>query len=126
MTSGYTLDAGALIAFERGDTRIRGLLREALRAGLGVRIPAGVLAQVWHDPARQVVLGRLTRGTEVQHVPLDSAAAKRAGLLCAISGTADVVDASVAACAREHGDVVVTSDAEDLVRLIPARRIVAL
>lgn len=126
MSGGYTLDAGALIALERGDPRLRELLAAALRRGQNLRVPGGVLAQVWRDPARQVVLTRFTASAEVQHVPLDEPAAKRAGLLCAATGTADVVDASVAACAREYGDLVVTSDTRDLSRLLPAQRIVGV
>ncbi len=38
------LDAGALIAFERGDGRMRALVREALRLGARLVIPAGVLS----------------------------------------------------------------------------------
>jgi len=46
------LDAGALIAFERADPRMRALLREALRRGTRLVIPAGVVGQVWRDGVR--------------------------------------------------------------------------
>jgi hypothetical protein len=55
------LDAGALIAFERGDARMRALLRAALNSEARMVIPAGVLTQVWRDPLKQVVLGGLWR-----------------------------------------------------------------
>lgn len=37
------LDAGALIAFERGDPRLRALFREAVRVGARLVIPAAVV-----------------------------------------------------------------------------------
>jgi hypothetical protein len=40
------LDAGAVIAFERGDARMRALVREALKNRARILIPAGVLGQV--------------------------------------------------------------------------------
>ena len=43
------LDAGALIAFERADPRMRALLREVTRAGIRLIVPAGVVAQVFRD-----------------------------------------------------------------------------
>jgi len=124
--TGCTFDAGALIGLERGDDRVRALLAEVLRRGQDLRVPTGVLAQVWRDPARQVRLSRFIGSREVQVVPLDAARAKACGLLCAAAGTADVVDASVAGCAREHGDVVVTSDPEDLAPLVGRGRVVTV
>ena len=50
------LDAGALIALERGNARMRALCREALRTGAELVIPAAVVAQVVRDRQRQVVL----------------------------------------------------------------------
>ena len=45
--------------------------------------------------------------------------ARQAGQLCGVTGTSDVIDASVVLCAREHGHTVVTSDPDDLRRLDP-------
>ena len=122
--TGLTLDAGALIGLERGSTRVRALLHRG--AEDGVRIPAAVLAQVWRSGPRQAVLARLleTRGTVV--VALDRTGAQAAGGLLAASATSNVVDASVVVCAWRHGDVVVTSDPADLLRLDPALRVVTL
>jgi hypothetical protein len=44
--SGLTFDAGGLIAVDRGDERVRALLRVARTAGLGIAVPAAALAQV--------------------------------------------------------------------------------
>ena len=123
---GYTLDAGALIALERGDQRIRALLAEAARRERPVRLPSGALAQAWRDPVRQVALTRLCRSAGVQHVRLDDTAAKATGLLCRAARTVDVVDASVAVCALTHEDLVVTGDIDDMSRLVPADRLVAV
>jgi rRNA-processing protein FCF1 len=50
------LDTGALIAFERGDAKVRALVREALKTKARLVIPAGVLGQAWRGTARQVPL----------------------------------------------------------------------
>lgn len=115
--SGYTLDTGALIAIERGNPRIRALLAEALRRQQAIRVPSGALAQAWRDGSRQALLARFVRADEVQHVALDAATARAVGVLCAVTGTHDVVDASVAVCARVHDDTLVTSDPDDMRRL---------
>ena len=46
--------------------------------------------------------------------------AREAGQLCGVSGTADVIDASVVLCARVHGHHIATSDPDDIRRLDPA------
>jgi hypothetical protein len=47
--AGLTLDAGALIAYERGDTRVREILAVAYARGFVPTIPAIALAEVWRD-----------------------------------------------------------------------------
>jgi hypothetical protein len=121
-----TLDAGALIALDRGDRRMIALLRQALSEGRVSRVPAGVVGQVWGDGCRQVVLSRFLRGTEVRVVPLEERLSRAAGELCGATGTADVIDASVVLVAREHRDTIVTSDPSDLRRLDPSAAIAAL
>jgi predicted nucleic acid-binding protein len=109
------LDSGALIAFERGDERMRALLLEARATGTRVVIPAGVLAQVWRDPGKQVAIGGLTKAIETTVVPLDKLLAEAAGILCGRRQTSDVIDASVVLTARREGAApVVTSDVADL------------
>jgi len=109
------LDAGALIAVDRADRRVIRLLE---LAGT-VHIPAGALAQAWRNPARQVRLARAAGADSVTIHPLDGPLAKAAGQLCAATGTADVIDASVVLVARIAGGITVTSDPEDLRRLDP-------
>ena len=80
-------------------------------------VPAPVLAQVWRGGRRQVTLTRTLRACEV--VPTTDVTARCAGVLLARSRTADAVDAIVVATAlAERADVVVTSDPDDLERLL--------
>ena len=108
------LDAGALIAFERADPRMRALLREVLRQGTRLIVPAAVLGQVWRDGACQVVLRALLAGPTTEVPPLDRVLAEAAGVLCGRSKTSDVVDASVILIARATRAVAISSDEGDL------------
>lgn len=110
------LDAGALIAFERMDRRVVRLLELAEE----LHVPAGVVGQVWRNPARQVRLVRLLATDEVAVHELDLETAKAAGHLCGATGAADVIDASVALLARGHKGIVLTSDADDIRRIDPS------
>lgn len=120
---GLTLDTGALIAFERGDAKMRQLLREALQAEARVIVPAGVVAQVWRDGRRQVELGLVLRASNVQVDALTAVLAMAVGELCARRRTSDVIDASVVLAARRFGTTVVTSDPDDIHGLDPSLRI---
>lgn len=113
------LDAGALIAFERGDARMRALVREALMTGARLVIPAAVLGQVWRGTARQAPVRALVKGPTTAVTVLDQVLAEAAGVLCGRAGTSDVIDASVVLVARRERAVVVTCDVGDLRRLDP-------
>lgn len=116
--SGLTLDAGALIAVERGADAMQALLRRAIEnPTVTVNIPAGALAQVVRNPSRQVRLMRLLRRRQTQVVQLDAATAYAVGLMLGLREATDVVDASVVVCARRNRQPIVTGDAEDLRRL---------
>jgi predicted nucleic acid-binding protein len=118
------LDAGALIAFERRDARMRALLRQSLEARSRLVIPAGVLAQVHRNSAEQVPLRALANGPTTSVPPLDRALAEASGTLCGRTGTSDVVDASVVLIARRERAVVLTSDVDDLRRLDPTLELI--
>ena len=118
-TQGVTLDAGALIALDRGDPRMTALIQQALDKKRRFHVPVGVVAQAWRDGTRQAILARFLRAVEVVIEPLDEHGARACGVLCGISGTRDIVDASVVLTAREYGDVIVTSDPDDLGRIDP-------
>lgn len=113
------LDAGALVAFERNDRAVRRLVELAAEHGASLHVPAGVVAQVWRDGARQARLARLVKSRLLDVRELDLDEARAAGALCGATGTADVIDASVALLARRHRAAVVTSDPDDLRRLDP-------
>ena len=114
------LDTGALIGIERGDEKMSALLEASLKSAVRFLVPAGVLAQAWRDGARQTRLARFLKTPVVEVLPLSEAQARAAGVLCGLSGTSDVVDASVVVCAREHQCPVVTGDPGDLELLDPA------
>jgi hypothetical protein len=124
--SGLTLDAGALIAFERADRRITLLLGVALRDQVEIVVPAGVVAQVWRDGRRQARLARLLGAEEVEVEILDDRRARAAGQLCGVRRTTDLVDASVVLCARTRGHRIVTSDPDDLAHLDPAAALIVV
>lgn len=65
------LDAGALIAFERGDARMRAIVREALKTGARLVIPAAVLGQVWRGTAREAPVRALVKGPTTAVIALD-------------------------------------------------------
>ena len=122
--AGAVLDAGGLIAFERGSRKAVALLARAHETDAVVTIPATALAQTIRRPERQVRLARLLRSPNASVVPLGKADAVGVGCLLAASGTADIADAHVALCARRTGQRVVTSDPDDLRRLDPGLEIV--
>jgi predicted nucleic acid-binding protein len=114
------LDAGAFIAFERNDRRVRALIDLAVAQRGALFAPAAVVAQVWRDGGKQVRLARLIGSGAVVIQPLDREEAQAIGVLCGQRRGKDIADASVALLARRLGAVVVTSDAGDLKRLDPA------
>lgn len=124
--NGVTLDAGALIAFERNDRAAVAVIARAAERRLPLAVPAGVVAQVWRDGTKQARLSRLLSSPAVEVVPLDDHAARAAGQMCGTTGTSDVVDASIVICARQRGQKIVTSDAKDLRRIAGPDEIVTL
>lgn len=118
--TGLSLDAGALIAVERGDPGVRALLRQAVDRGLEVHVIPEVIAQVWRGGPRQALLGALLSARGVETPAYDVWAARAVGRLCGATDRHDVVDAHVVWHARSRGHLVVTSDAEDLRALDPS------
>ena len=126
---GLTLDTGALLALERGDSRVRALLRRALETGLPLSVPAGVVAQAWRGGPRQARVARLLADPSVHVAPLDDTTARAVGLLCGRSGRSghrDIVDVHVALLAEEQGHTVVTSDPEDLSAVYPGLSLITV
>ncbi len=112
------LDAGALLAIERGDRRIAALLKMELAAGRSPRTHGGVIGQVWRGGAgRQARLAKALQGVEI--VAIDDALGRRIGILLGRSGRTDVIDAGVVLVA-DDGDEVFTGDRADLRELAAA------
>ena len=124
MTRGFCLDAGALIALDRGQSRVVHLLDRVIAVGGAVEIPTPVIAQVWRDGSRQARLARLLGASDVVLVGLDAEMARAVGVLCGSVGVADVVDGHVALHARRRDLAVLTSDPDDIARLDPTLTIV--
>jgi hypothetical protein len=125
--SSAVLDAGALIAIERGTERAQWLVRAAVaRDERRFVVPTGVVAQVWRGGPRQARLAQFLRLPAVEQVGLSAAEARAVGRLLADSGTDDIVDAWVVLCARLRFGRIVTSDPDDLRRLDPTAELVVL
>lgn len=114
------LDTGAFVAVERGKPKFITDVRLDYLAGVLPITHGGVVGQVWRGGSgTQANLARLLK--MVQVVPLGNALGRRAGELLAVAGTRDVIDAAVVLLA-DDGDVVVTSDPDDIRRLSVAAR----
>lgn len=98
----------------------------ALANGDLLVVPAGVVAQAWRNGRRQARLARLLGARICTIEALDDTRARSAGQLLGVSGTVDIVDASVVLAARRHGLGVITSDPGDLTRLDAAVRLVTV
>jgi hypothetical protein len=123
---GVTMDAGGLIAVDRGDRRVLVLLARARETGVVVTVPATALAQAIRRPERQARLARLIRQPGTDVIGLDRADATSTGRLLAASGTSDIADAHIVICARRASQPVVTSDPGDLRALDPAISLITI
>jgi hypothetical protein len=112
------LDAGALLAVERGDRQVIALIKRERLAERAPLTHGGVVGQVWRGGGgRQARLAQILPGVDV--VALDRQLGRRAGSLLATTKTSDVIDAAIAILASD-GDEVLTSDADDLRPLVAA------
>lgn len=117
------LDAGALVAIDRRDRRVGAMLQVLQSQGVPLLTSVAAVAQVWRDGRKQALLVRVLAGCKV--VGLMPGVERSIGELLAQSGTSDVVDAHVALLV-ETGDRLLTSDTDDLERLLDARGVSAL
>jgi len=111
--AGLTLDSGALIGLERRHHRIRRVFATAVRDNVRVTVPAAAVVEWWRG--RTDLAEDILAAVDVE--PLDEALARAAGEALAAVPTATAVDAVVMASAARRGDVVYTSDFDDLTRL---------
>jgi predicted nucleic acid-binding protein len=111
--TGITFDTGALIALERRRQRMKEIVERALAKDQPITVPADVVGEWWRG--RTDLRVRILESVDVE--PLTEPLAKLAGeALAAVKG-ATLVDAIVMASAASRGDVVYSSDIEDLERL---------
>ncbi|MGD0674423.1 MAG: hypothetical protein ABSC94_03345 [Polyangiaceae bacterium] len=112
------LDAGALVAVERADRDVVALIKRELSAGRPPVTHGGVVGQVWRGGGgRGVRVARLLPGLDIR--PLDLVLGRQAGVLLSKARRADVVDAALSLLAAD-GDMILTSDAGDIVPLVRA------
>ena len=114
--AGLTLDAGALIAYERGDERIREILAVAYGRGLVPTIPAVALAEVWRGDAKDARVARLLKACSLEVV--DERLARAAGRLRRTTPGSGTVDACIAVGVRRRRDAIATSDSSDMRTLL--------
>jgi predicted nucleic acid-binding protein len=117
--AGLTLDAGALIAYERADPRIREILARAFAGGIVPTVPAIALAEVWRGDAKDARVARLLKACGVES--LDERSARDAGRLRRATPGANTIDACIAAGVSRRGDAVATSDPDDMRRLLGSK-----
>jgi hypothetical protein len=111
-------DSGALIAADKGERRMWARHRALLMLREVPTVPAAVVVQSWRGTNRQAQLARLLTGCLVESLDHDHAGA--AGVLATQAATTDVVDACVVEGALRRGDLVVSSDEDDLRRIASA------
>jgi predicted nucleic acid-binding protein len=111
--TGLTFDTGALIALERRRPRMRAVLERALATDQPITVPADVVGEWWRGRTdlREAILA------SVDVEPLTTGLARIAGEALAAVREATLVDAIVMASAAARGDLVYSSDVDDLERL---------
>ena len=111
--TGLTFDTGALIALERRRQRMKEFVERALAKDQTITVPADVIGEWWRG--RSDLRDSILASVDIE--PLTERLAKLAGeALAAVKG-ATLVDAIVMASAASRGDIVYSSDVEDLEKL---------
>jgi hypothetical protein len=120
VTTGLTLDTGALLALDHPAKALAMQARvdEARRRGGSICVPAEAVAQAWRS-ARQTRLARLLKSPDIDVAVMTLSVARSVGLMCAATGHSDVVDVHVVLCARQRQHAIVTSDPGDIARIDP-------
>jgi hypothetical protein len=111
--AGLTLDTGALIALERRRHRMRKVIDVATRDAVAITVPVVIMAEWWRGQSELRELIRRMVTIEPMHEELATAA----GEALAEVNDVGVANAIVMASAARRGDVVYTSDFDDLQRL---------
>lgn len=127
MAPNLTFDTGALIAWERKQQSITKVVALATEEKRRIYVPEVVIAEWWRGYGKRS--STILRAVTVDH--LTTRQAKAAGEVLALlnrRGTASLtIDALVMASAASRGDIVYTSDPQDLMSLqehFPAVKII--
>ena len=110
-------DAAVLVAADRNERRAWAEHKVRLELGIVPLVPAPVVVQVSRSP-QQAQLRRFLTGCVV--VPPGETEAHEAGRLPGLTKTADVVDAVVVTTALRQKATILTSDPDDIKRLVGA------
>ena len=110
-------DAAVLVAADRNERRAWADHKARLELGVVPLVPTAVIAQVSRSP-RQAQLRHFLTGCMA--VPLGEREAHEAGRLLAATKTSDVVDAVVVTTAVRQRAAILTSDPDDIKRLVRA------
>lgn len=121
------LDAGVLIAHERGDRSLAAWLDRAAREGIDIAVAAPTITEVWRDGSRQARLARLLNVCRI--IDCDRQLARSGGELMAQANSRETLDAIVVTAAVIVGGAVLTDDLSDFgslgaaagVRVVPLR-----
>jgi len=115
--SAVVYDAAVLVAADRNVRRTWAEHKARLEFGIVPLVPTPVIAQVSRSP-QQAQLRRFLTGCAV--VPLGESEAHEAGRLLGKTRTEDVIDAVVVTTAIRQDAMILTSDPDDIRRLIRA------
>jgi hypothetical protein len=109
------LDTGVFIALENTSQRrvVLALVERMQAEGIEPATNEAALAQAWRDPAKQVPMAMLVKATTVYPFGDPGVIGRR----CAVAGTSDVVDASLAVLADQLGVAILTTDPADMAHL---------
>ena len=110
-------DAGVLVAADRNERHAWADHKVRMELGILPLVPAPVVAQVSRLP-QQVQFRRFLNGCVV--IPFGESDAHEAGRLLGKSKTADVIDAAVVTTALQHKATILTSEPDDMERLVRA------
>jgi hypothetical protein len=109
-----------VIAYARGDRRVRALVERAERNGDTLVVPPAVVTQTLRGGARDAPVFRLLGGCVVP--PVGLALARLAGELLGTAGTTDIADAQIVAEAISGSEAtIVTGDPIDIRTLLAGR-----
>ena len=115
MSAGLTFDTGALIGLERRRHAIRKVFATAALGGVPIVVPTVVIAEWWRRGAREKERTEILRAVRIE--ALSAHVARLAGIAVGLVPGAGTIDAIVMASASLRGDIVYTSNPDDLAAL---------